>query len=79
MLQSDSGVPDRVVCDEPARAGRPYKRTTEPLTSCSVLAFLSQARLDPEITMSAPDDAVSRSPAPVPRHEAGHERAAAGH
>ena len=50
----DSGEPDRVVAMrhefQHVMAAR-YKQTIEKLTGCKVVAFLSQAHVDPDLTM----------------------------
>jgi uncharacterized protein YbcI len=50
----DSGEPERVIAMredfQRVMAGR-YKETIEGLTGCKVMAFLSQAHVDPDITM----------------------------
>jgi uncharacterized protein YbcI len=50
----DSGQPERVVAmreDFQHVMAEPYKRTIEELTGRKVLAFLSQAHVEPDITM----------------------------
>lgn len=50
----DSGQPERVVAmreDFQAVMAKRYERTIEELTGRKVLAFLSQAHIDPDITM----------------------------
>jgi uncharacterized protein YbcI len=50
----DSGEPERVIAMredfQRVMAGR-YRRTIEELTGCKVVAFLSQAHVEPDITM----------------------------
>jgi len=50
----DSGEPERVIAMredfQRVMAGR-YKQTIESLTGCKVVAFLSQAHVEPDITM----------------------------
>jgi uncharacterized protein YbcI len=50
----DSGEPERVVAmreDFQAVMADRYKQVIEKLTGCKVVAFLSQAHVDPDITM----------------------------
>ncbi len=50
----DSGQPDRVIAmreDFQQVMAERYKQTVEALTGCKVLAFLSQAHVEPDITM----------------------------
>jgi uncharacterized protein YbcI len=50
----DSGQPDRVIAmreDFQRVMADRYRKTIEQLTGCNVLAFLSQAHVEPDITM----------------------------